>query len=39
LFYDFTEYFFKVNGEEILDWIIKSPKKMEVRIMKSGAIS
>jgi predicted nicotinamide N-methyase len=36
-FYDLGEYFSKTRGSEILDWSIKSPRKMEGRILKIGA--
>jgi len=37
-FYDLAEYYSKWNGAEIMDWRIKSPKKMDGRIIKIGAI-
>lgn len=37
-FYDLGEYFSKTNGAEMLEWSIKSPRKMEGRILKIGSI-
>jgi predicted nicotinamide N-methyase len=37
-FYDFGEYFSKTKGAEILEWSIKSPRKMEGRILKIGSL-
>jgi predicted nicotinamide N-methyase len=38
-FYDLAEYYFKENGAEILVWEVKSPRKMEGRILKIGSFS
>jgi len=37
-FYDLGDYYSKANGAEILDWRIKSPRKMEGRILKIVSI-
>jgi hypothetical protein len=38
-FYDLGVYFSKTRGAEILEWRIRSPKKMEGRILKIGSLS
>jgi predicted nicotinamide N-methyase len=38
-FYDLCEYFLKTEGGENLGWKIKSPRKMEGRILKIGSLA
>jgi len=38
-FCDLAEYFSKTKGAEILDWRIRSPRKMEGKILKIGSLS
>jgi predicted nicotinamide N-methyase len=38
-FHDLGEYFSKTKGAEILEWKIRSPRKMEGRILKIGSLS
>jgi predicted nicotinamide N-methyase len=38
-FYDLGEYFSKTKGSEILNWRIKSPRKMEGKILRIGSLS
>jgi predicted nicotinamide N-methyase len=37
-FHDLGEYFSKTNGAEVLKWRIRSPRKMEGRVLKMGSL-